>query len=177
MNILRYLKSTFDHGLVYKPSPLSLIVYADAYYAGDPDDRCFTRGYCIYLGDNHVSWSSKKQQGVSRSNNETEYRQLAYTDAACPGCACYFMISIFPSLFHSRTCHIEVDYHYVREKVIRKEVKVGYISSKDQLVDLLTKGFSTFRFRYYLLSKLPVLCHPLNLWRRDKPNPDLTVSN
>ena len=89
--ILRYLKSTYSHGLIYRPSSLTITAFSDADYAGDPDDRKSTGGYCIYLGSNLVSWSSKKQRGVSRSSTEAEYRQLAYTAAA---------LSWFCSLFH-----------------------------------------------------------------------------
>ncbi|CAL2245723.1 unnamed protein product [Prunus armeniaca] len=79
--ILRYLKFTFDHGLWYKPGPLQLSAYSDADYARDPDSRHSTGGYCIFLGFNLISWSSKKQKTVSRSSTEAEYRQLAYTIA------------------------------------------------------------------------------------------------
>ncbi|CAL8990669.1 unnamed protein product, partial [Prunus brigantina] len=66
--ILRYLNGTISHGLFYRPSSLHLIAYSDADYAGDPDDRRSTGGYCIFLGNNLISWSSKKQRGVSRSS-------------------------------------------------------------------------------------------------------------
>ncbi|XP_068322451.1 uncharacterized mitochondrial protein AtMg00810-like [Pyrus communis] len=71
--ILHYLKATHDRGIVYKPSSLSLTTFADADYAGDPDDRRSTGGHCIFLGDNLISWISKKQRGVSRSSIEAEY--------------------------------------------------------------------------------------------------------
>ncbi|XP_070668961.1 uncharacterized mitochondrial protein AtMg00810-like [Malus domestica] len=58
--MLRYLKAIHDQGIVYKHSPLILTAFADANYARDPDDWRFTRGYCIFFGDNLVSWSSKK---------------------------------------------------------------------------------------------------------------------
>ena len=79
--ILRYLKGTHDHGLIYKPSPLTLTAFADADYAGDPDNRRSTGGHCIFLGDNLISWSLKKQRDVLRSSTEAEYRQLTYTSA------------------------------------------------------------------------------------------------
>ncbi|KAM2975746.1 hypothetical protein FF1_001874 [Malus domestica] len=184
--ILCYLKGTHDHGLLYRPSSLSITAYADADYAGDPNDRRSTGGYCIFLGSNLISWSSKKQRGVSRSSTEAEYRQLAYTAAT---------LSWFRNLFHdlhlyltppqlwcdnisalavasnpvyqARMRHVEVDYHYVREKVTRKEIVVGYVASSDQVADFLTKGLSSTRFRF-LLSKLPVLGRPLSLRGRDK---------
>ncbi|KAI5325915.1 hypothetical protein L3X38_034989 [Prunus dulcis] len=125
-------------------------------------------------------WSSKKQRGVSRSNTEAEYRQLAYTAATL---SWYRLRKVGVLLcilsrtnshkvklggHESHNRHIEVDYHYVQEKAIRKELEVDHISSTDLLVDLLTKGLSTLRF-CYLLSKLPVLCCPLSLQGRDKP--------
>ncbi|XP_017187728.2 uncharacterized mitochondrial protein AtMg00810-like [Malus sylvestris] len=79
--ILRYLKATHDHGLVYKPGDVRLNAFSDADYAGNPDTRHSTGGFCIYLGTNLISWSSKKQKTVSRSSTEAEYRQLAYTAA------------------------------------------------------------------------------------------------
>ncbi|KAL5706290.1 hypothetical protein ACHQM5_024479 [Ranunculus cassubicifolius] len=79
--ILRYLKHTHDNGLFYRPSSLRIEAYSDADYAGNPDDRHSTGGYCIYLGYNPISWSAKKHKTISRSSTEAEYRQLAYTAA------------------------------------------------------------------------------------------------
>ncbi|KAM2703827.1 hypothetical protein EV2_005377 [Malus domestica] len=106
--ILRYLKATPDHGIVYKPSSLTLTAFADVDYAGDPDDRRSTGGYCIFLGDNLVSWSSKKQRGVSRSSIEAEYRQLAYTAALYLGSAISFVTCTFLFLHHGCGATISV---------------------------------------------------------------------
>jgi hypothetical protein len=75
--ILHYLKFSIYHGLQYKPGPLSINAYSDADYAGDPDNRHSIGGYCLYLGPNLISWSSKTHKTVSRSSTEAEYRQLA----------------------------------------------------------------------------------------------------
>lgn len=64
-------------------------------------------------------------------------------------------------VFHARTKHLEVDYHYIREKVVRKEIDVNYVCTQDQLVDIFTKGLSTSRFQF-LRDKLMVPC-PMNL--------------
>ncbi|XP_058082503.1 uncharacterized mitochondrial protein AtMg00810-like [Magnolia sinica] len=79
--ILRYVKGTLHFGLTFHPSvaPGALVAYSDADWAGCPDARRSTSGYSIYLGDNLVSWSAKKQPTVSRSNYESEYRALALT--------------------------------------------------------------------------------------------------
>ncbi|KAH9673545.1 retrovirus-related pol polyprotein from transposon RE1 [Citrus sinensis] len=79
--ILRYLKGTTTHGLLYSSGSMELQAFSDADYAGYPDDRVSTGGSCIFIGLNLISWSSKKQKGVSRSSTEAEYRQLAYTAA------------------------------------------------------------------------------------------------
>ena len=76
--ILRYLRGTPSLGLLIRPSASSeLIVYSDADWAGCPDTRKSTSGYAVFLGDNLVSWSSKRQNTVSRSSAEAEYRAVA----------------------------------------------------------------------------------------------------
>ncbi|KAL5579769.1 hypothetical protein UlMin_012211 [Ulmus minor] len=76
--ILRYLKGTADEGITLrKTNNLSLIGYCDADWGNDLDNRRSTTGYCIFLGDSLISWSSKKQSVVSRSTTEAEYRSLA----------------------------------------------------------------------------------------------------
>ncbi|KAG8502823.1 hypothetical protein CXB51_000481 [Gossypium anomalum] len=76
--ILRYLSGIVDYGLVFLPSDkLSLIGYADANWGLDFDDRRSTTGYCVYFGNIPISWCSKKQQVLSHSRAEAEYRSLA----------------------------------------------------------------------------------------------------
>ena len=76
--ILRYLQGTLSLGLTLRrSSPTELVVYTDADWAGCPDTRRSTSGYAVFLGDNLVSWSSKRQHTVSRSSVEAEYRAVA----------------------------------------------------------------------------------------------------
>ncbi|BFG27863.1 hypothetical protein CerSpe_141370 [Prunus speciosa] len=179
--VLRYVKATNNHGLLYKPGPSHLTAFSNADYAGNPDTRHSNGGFCIYFGSNLVSWSSKKHKTVSRSSSEAEYRQLVYTAAelswlkslfrdlqlhlVCPTIWCDNISSIALAsnpVFHSRTKHLEVDYHYVREKVVRGQLLVNYICSRDQIADLFTKGLSSLRFKF-LVSKLPVASPPVSL--------------
>ncbi|XP_019053342.1 PREDICTED: uncharacterized protein LOC109114719 [Nelumbo nucifera] len=80
--ILRYLKSTVDHVITFRTSPeLVLEAFSDAGWASCPVDRHSQGGFCVYLGRNLISWSSRKQSTVSRSSTESEYRSLASTTA------------------------------------------------------------------------------------------------
>ncbi|XP_019055751.1 PREDICTED: uncharacterized protein LOC109115816 [Nelumbo nucifera] len=76
--ILRYLKSTIDHGLLIRPTKsFSLETFSDADWAGCTEDHRSHGGFCIYLGSNLVSWSSRKQQIVSWSITKSEYKSIA----------------------------------------------------------------------------------------------------
>uniref|UniRef100_A0A2N9GP84 Integrase catalytic domain-containing protein n=1 Tax=Fagus sylvatica TaxID=28930 RepID=A0A2N9GP84_FAGSY len=164
--ILRYLQGTLHHGIAFTPGPLHLSTYTDADWAGDPDDRRSTSGYLVYIGSNPITWSAKKQPTVSRSSTEFEYRALAIASAElCWIRALLKDLGIFIShtpilwcdnvsalaiasnpVFHARTKHIEVDFHFVRERVLRKDLEVKFVSTIDQLADIFTKSLPTQRF-------------------------------
>jgi len=173
--ILRYLKGTLGVGLPICKSPdcSFLVAYSDADWAGCLDTRRSTTGYCIFLGPNLISWSPKKQPTVSRSSTEAKYRALAYayadtlwiqgllTELHCPltrpvllNCdnlsATYLAAN---PIFHARTKHIAIDYHFVRERVASSNHKVQFIPSHLQLADVFTKGLPVDRFER-LVSKL-----------------------
>jgi histone deacetylase 1/2 len=177
--ILRYLKHTSALGLhIQKSSSLLLSGFSDADWAGCPDDRRSTGGHAVFLGGNLVAWSSRKQPTVSRSSTEAEYKSVAnataeimwiqgllrelgvfLSRAPCLWCdnlgATY--LSVNP-IFHARTKHIEVDYHFVRERVAQKTLDIRFISTHDQLADVLTKPLSTqlfVKFRNNLNMALP----------------------
>jgi hypothetical protein len=173
--ILRYVKGTLDQGLHFSPGPCSLTAYADADWAGNPHDRRSTSGYCVYFGSNLISWSAKKQPTVARSSTEAEYRALANTAAElswlshllkdlkvqCPvpylvWCDNQSAISLASNpVFHARTKHIEIDYHFIREKVLNNQISVCYVPSERQVADIFTKSLPVARFDA-LKSKLMV---------------------
>jgi hypothetical protein len=76
--ILRYLQRTSAYGLLlcHSSNP-DLVAYTDANWASCPNSHCSTSGYAVFLGDNLVSWSAKRQTVVSRSSAEIEYRTVA----------------------------------------------------------------------------------------------------
>jgi hypothetical protein len=80
--LLRYLKQTVQFGLHFNQSSSAAIqAFSDADWAGSRDDWRSTGGYCIFLGDNLISWSCRKQHTVARSSTEAEYKALANTAA------------------------------------------------------------------------------------------------
>jgi hypothetical protein len=180
--VLRYLQGTSDHGLFYTKGPLQLNAFCDSDWAGCPDDRRSTTGFAVFLGDCLISWSAKKQAVVSRSSTEAEYRSLSTTTAELFWLRMLFKelgipLSVAPVLwcdnvsalalasnpvFHARTKHIEVDYHFIREKVLNRDIILKFISTLDQVADVFTKGLPSPRF-LYLRSKLLVVSPPISL--------------
>ncbi|XP_043687786.1 uncharacterized mitochondrial protein AtMg00810-like [Telopea speciosissima] len=191
--ILRYLKSTIDHGLyVHRQPTLQLSAYSDADWAGCPDDRKSTGGFAIYHGTNLISWSSRKQATVARSSTELEYRAIANAAAEitwlqsllkelgmymaqapilwCDNVGATYLTA--NPVFHACTKHVEIDFHFVRDKVAKGDLDVRFISTKDQIADIFTKALASKRYTH-LLSKLKV--HP-TLHLRGRVN-DKPISN
>ncbi|XP_018505520.2 uncharacterized mitochondrial protein AtMg00810-like [Pyrus x bretschneideri] len=180
--ILRYLKGTSTYGIHFKSGPLHLQSYSDADWAGDPNDRRLTSGFVVFLGSNPISWASKKQHTVSRSSTEAEYRALAITAAELAWirqllcdmhiplhsspliyCDNVSTIALFTNLvFNAKSKHIEIDYHFVCERVTRGDLQVQHVSSTDQSADILTKGLSAPLFQQHCNNlMLSVLEHQL----------------
>ncbi|CAL9003941.1 unnamed protein product [Prunus brigantina] len=129
----------------------------------------FVSGFIVYLGSSPISWASKKQHTVSRSSTKAEYRALAiaavelawlrllFCDLHVPlhvppliQCDNIFTIAISSNpVFHSRMKHLQIDYHFVRERVIRGDLLVQHVSSADQFADILTKGLSIPLFQHH----------------------------
>lgn len=168
--ILRYIKGTVDQGLKFVKGSLQLTAFSDANWAGDALDRRSTGGYCVFLGSNLISWSAKKQHTVARSSTEAEYKSLANTTAEVMWlvhvlqdlhfpvvssqlpilwCDNIFAISLASNpVFHLRTKHVEVNFHFVREKVVNKQLNVKFVPSAHQLADIFTKPLTISRFQF-----------------------------
>ena len=147
--VLRYLKNTLDFGLFYKPGSFTINTYYDLDLAGDPDDRRSTCGYGMLIGPNLISWSAKKQPMVSKSSTKVKYRCLTLVTAEVYWLRmllCELKISLDSPpviwcdnisalaltsnpIFHARSKHIEVDYHFVREKVAHRDIILEHIST------------------------------------------------
>jgi hypothetical protein len=181
--ILQYVAGTLTLDLhLTKTHQLNLQAFCDADWASCPDDQRSTTGFAILLGPNLISWSSKKQTNVSRSSTEAEYRVMAITtvelmwiqallcelrvsSSQLPSLWCDNLGAIFLAaspVFHARIKHIELDYHFVREKLSAKQITVYFICSADQLADALTKSLAKARF-HMLRDKLTVCVKPAEL--------------
>ena len=142
--ILRYIKQCTQLGLNIHRSMSTLVsAFSDADWAGNVDDRKSTGGFAVFIGSNLVSWSARKQATVSRSSTESEYKAMANATAELMWCdnlgAKY--LSANP-VFHARTKHIEVDFHFVRERVSQRLLEIEFIPSGDQIADGFTKALS-----------------------------------
>ncbi|XP_071724406.1 uncharacterized mitochondrial protein AtMg00810-like [Rutidosis leptorrhynchoides] len=166
--IVRYVSGTTGLGLGYsKDTNIVLACYSDADMAGCVDDRRSTSGGCFYLGSNLVSWFSKKQNSVSLSTAEAEYisassccaqllwmKQMMKEYGLEQGvltiyCDNTSAISISKnSVQHSKTKHIQVRHHFIRELVEGKKVTVEYVSTEKQLADIFTKSLDATRFEF-----------------------------
>jgi hypothetical protein len=179
--ILRYIKGTFSLGIQLRTaSTPAITVYSDADWAGCPDTRRSTSGFCVFFGGSLISWSSKRQNTVSRSSAEAEYRAIANAVSECSWlrhllgellCSvptttvafCDNISSVYMSrnpVHHRRTKHIELDIHFVREKVAIGEVRVTHIPSARQIADVFTKGLPSalfFDFRDSLSVRAPAV--------------------
>ncbi|CAL2271616.1 unnamed protein product [Prunus armeniaca] len=160
--ILRYLKSSLGKGLMFsKNGDLEVVGYTYADWASSIIDRRSTSGYFTFVEGNLVTWRSKKQNVVSRSSAEVEYQGMAHGV-----CELLWIRRLFTDLGfkpekpielhcdnksaidiahnpvqHDRTKHVEVDRHFIKEKIEKKIIRLPFVKSEDQLADILTKDF------------------------------------
>ena len=164
--ILRYLKHTPSIGLWYpKGASFLLLGYSDSDFAGCRVDRKSTSGGCHLLGRSLVSWSSKKQNSVALSTAEAEY----IAAGACCAQILYMKQTLLdfgvhlenvPLLCdnesavkiannpvqHSRTKHIDIRHHFLRDHVAKNDISLESVRSEDQLADIFTKPLDESTF-------------------------------
>ena len=144
--------------------------------ASSPVDRRSISGYCVFIRCNLISCKSKKQDIVTRSSAEVEYvvmnlaacelvwlKQLlevirfwidGQMTLVCDNQATLHIAS--NPVFHEKTKHIEVNYHFIREKVVSGCMTISFINSSDQLVDIFTKSLRDPKIHFV---SYIILCH------------------
>ncbi|CAL1387680.1 unnamed protein product [Linum trigynum] len=172
--ILCYLHGTKDVGIFFpRRDTTTLRAYSDYDFAGCPDTRRSTSGWCVQFGDAYISWRCKKKDKVSKSSTKAEYRAMSKVTSELEWirrllhymgvhCSVPMDLSVDNTsvirnavnpVLHDRTKHIEIHVHYVRDLVWDGTLRLHYIRTEDQVVDLLTTSFTTSR-HWYLSSKL-----------------------
>jgi len=163
--VLKYLAGTVERGINYGPSESELEGYCDADYAGDIDTRRSTTGYVFILNRGIISWSSRLQATVAVSTAEAEYMAAAqavkealwlrkliadigiplktiqmYTDNQAA------LTLLKNPIASARSKHIDIVYHFARERVARKEVRFEYCPTAVMIADIMTKALAEGKF-------------------------------
>ncbi|GKC90352.1 hypothetical protein Tco_1151001 [Tanacetum coccineum] len=170
--IFRYLKGQPKLGLWYhKDSPFDLEAYSDSDYAGASLDRKSTTGGCQFLRSRLISWKCKKQTIVANSTTEAEH----VAASSCCGHVLWIQNQLLDygynfmntkifidnesticivknPVFHSKTKHIEIRHHFIRDSNEKKLIQMIKIHTDHNVVDLLTKAFDVGKFQYLIAS-------------------------
>jgi hypothetical protein len=156
-------------GLFYKKKGvIELYGFSDADLGGDLDDWKSTSSYVFSCGSSCVSWCSKKQDSISLSTTEAEYKAASLVAQECVW-LCLLIEDIYSSIHkptiiygdnqsalklttnsvcHARTKHIEIEHHFICEKVLMGSIEVLEVRSKDNIVDIFTKSLSKGPFEF-----------------------------
>lgn len=168
--ILKYLKETKDYGLCYTPTsgPNVVIGYSDADYANDPSSRRSVTGYVFTKNGAAVTWACQRQQTVALSTTEAEFmaacaatkeamwvKQLLcdigefHQKSVCLNLDNQSAISVIKNInFHKRCKHIDIKYHFIKEKYYAKVIDLNYVCTNEQYADIFTKPLPKIKFNY-----------------------------
>ena len=176
IRVLRYLKHNPGQGILLRtPESLQLVAFCDSDWASCPITRRSNTSYFVILGGCPISWKTKKQPTVFRSSTEDKYRAMAMTtrepvwlqslltsfgvhlsqpmELHCDNQSALH-ISANP-VFHERTKHIEIDFHFVRERIQYGDLITIHVPTTLQLADIFMKALGRTRFQF-LLHKLGI---------------------
>nr|ABA98230.2 retrotransposon protein, putative, unclassified [Oryza sativa Japonica Group] len=179
--IMRYLNHTLEFGIWYSTSSsICLSGYSDADFGGCRIDRKSTSGTCHFLGTSLIAWSSRKQSSIAQSTAESEYvaaasccsqilwllstlKDYGLTFEKIPlFCDNTSAINIAKNpVQHSRTKHIDIRFHFLRDHVEKGDVELQFLDTKLQIADIFTKPLDSNRFAF-LRGELGVI-HPFGM--------------
>lgn len=167
-HIYRYLKGTSGLALSYERGGVNTICgFTDSDWAGDSHDRKSTTGFVFFLGETPITWNSRKQQTVALSSTEAEYMALTegtkeaiwlrrllgelnlqnlHAPTTLYGDNQGSLNLAKNPIYHSRTKHVEVRHHFVREKIASKEIELKFVPTGEQIADIFTKALGRIAF-------------------------------
>lgn len=177
LRVVRYLKGNPGQGILLKAEKnFQITGWCDADYNSCPLTRRSVTGFFVQLGDSPVSWKTRKQDTVSMSSSEAEYRAMAFITKElmwlkrvlldlgvkhtqpmrlyCDNKSAIYIAT--NPVFHERTKHIENDCHFVREKIQLGTLQLQHVSSGAQLADIFTKPLGRRSFEDFC-TKLGIL--------------------
>lgn len=182
--VLKYLKGTKDMGIIFKKSNNPVTGFVDADWANNESDRKSFYGYIFMLAEGPISWECQKQKSIALSSTEAEYigiceavKESMYIKSLCveifsENSSKYSFLNLqMPmvifndnqsaikltenQVFHKRTKHIHVKYHFIRDKVKNKDIKLLYMPTNEMVADMLTKSLGGKKHQF--------VCSKLNL--------------
>ena len=169
-HVMRYLKGNLDYGLRYASNgEIKLYGFTESDWEGSDKDRKRTSGCCFSLESGMISWFSRKKTNIALSTTEAEYI------ATCSSCseavwlrnmlACLYDAKIDVTnilcdnqsrikmienkVFHDKSKHIEVIYHFIWDMVQKGAAKLKYVPTEEQVADVLTKPLDRVKFEYF----------------------------
>ncbi|GJU68182.1 hypothetical protein Tco_1254441 [Tanacetum coccineum] len=165
--VIRYIKGTKEHGIIYKKEGGCKITgYSDSSYGINTDQGKGTTGIVFYFGESPITWCTQKQPTVALSSCESEF--MAATGAACQALWLKRLLSeltgweeeritlkvdnisaialVKNPVFHGRSKHIDIRYHFIRECVENGHINVEHVSGELQRADILTKALPRLKF-------------------------------
>jgi hypothetical protein len=167
-HVLRYIKGTLDHGLVYMKSDVFKIVgFSDSDWAGDKYDRKSITGYVFMLAGAAITWKSKKQPTVALSSTEAEYmalgdtvKELLWLTQLLEQIGLHFpepsviyednegckLLSSHP-VHHQRTKHIDIRHHFIRDHLKNNDFVLASARTDDMAADMFTKNLGRLKFK------------------------------
>ncbi|XP_070040726.1 uncharacterized mitochondrial protein AtMg00810-like [Nicotiana tomentosiformis] len=161
LDVVRYIKDQPGLGLLMSSNSAEGVEgFCDSDWGSCPMSRKSITGFCLKLGSSLILWKAKKQTTISRSSAEAEYRSMAHTVAEltwlngllkelavdikepmelyCDNKAALQIVA--NPIYHERTKHIEIDCHFIREKIQEGLIKTAHIGSNEQPADISTKA-------------------------------------
>ncbi|XP_056164317.1 secreted RxLR effector protein 161-like [Syzygium oleosum] len=169
--VFKYLRGTLNFSLCFKGTGngnmFDIVGHVDADWGGDIDSRRSTSGYVFTLFGAALSWMSRRQSVVALSSTEAEYMALTHAgkeavwlrrlclelgfEQGAIEVRCDNQWAIYLAknpAFHSRTKHIDIQYHFIREKVEKKEVRLVKVDTVENSSDFLTKAVTGAKFEW-----------------------------